>query len=161
MEQGRHEELLARGDSGAYASLIALQARRRALDDDRPPRLAGPQLSLQRSGLSLQRSGLALSASAVSDASEGALAKGAPGAEEAPVARPSYWRLLAMNKPEWKYGAAGALGAIGAGAVNPVFALLLISVRGAPPCHEYAERRHSALERHTWDCCPPSGPPCA
>jgi hypothetical protein len=43
--------------------------------------------------------------------------------------RPSFWRLLALNKPEWPYLLLGTIGAIAAGLVNPFWALIVSQVR--------------------------------
>lgn len=38
------------------------------------------------------------------------------------------WRVLKLNRPEWSYAAAGALGSIVSGLVNPSFALIICNV---------------------------------
>jgi hypothetical protein len=43
--------------------------------------------------------------------------------------RPSFWRLLALNKPEWPYLLLGTIGAVAAGLVNPFWALIVSQVR--------------------------------
>lgn len=82
-------------------------------------------LSQQRSGLGQQRSGLGMQKSGLSD-KEGGNADSKV-AEKPP--RPSFWRLLALNKPEWPYLLLGTIGAIAAGLVNPFWALIVSQVR--------------------------------
>jgi ATP-binding cassette subfamily B (MDR/TAP) protein 1 len=81
-------------------------------------------LSQQRSGLGQQRSGLGMQKSGLSD-KEGENADSKV-AEKPP--RPSFWRLLALNKPEWPYLLLGTIGAIAAGLVNPFWALIVSQV---------------------------------
>ncbi|PON37426.1 ABC transporter [Trema orientale] len=42
--------------------------------------------------------------------------------EDSRISNPSFWRLLSMNKPEWKQGSLGCLSAILYGAVQPLYA---------------------------------------
>ncbi|XAR48125.1 Xenobiotic-transporting ATPase [Bertholletia excelsa] len=42
--------------------------------------------------------------------------------------KPSYWRLLQMNAPEWKVALLGLIGAVGFGASYPIFAYCLGSI---------------------------------
>jgi hypothetical protein len=48
--------------------------------------------------------------------------------ESLPALRPSFWRLLKLNRPEWPYAVLGTLGAIMAGVETPFFALAISEV---------------------------------
>lgn len=83
-------------------------------------------LGQQRSGLGQQRSGLGTQRSGLGDEEAGDKEQKVAG--KAP--RPSFWRLLALNKPEWPYMLLGTIGAVAAGLVNPFWALIVSTVRG-------------------------------
>jgi ATP-binding cassette subfamily B (MDR/TAP) protein 1 len=48
--------------------------------------------------------------------------------DEPPIKAPSFRRLLAMNRPEWKQAVLGSLGAFGYGLVQPLYAFFLGSM---------------------------------
>ncbi|XP_059633645.1 putative multidrug resistance protein [Cornus florida] len=66
------------------------------------------------------------------------------GLDKSSFARPSQWRLLQMNAPEWKRALLGCLGAAGFGAVQPVHAYCLGSMASV-----YFNRDHSKLKSET------------
>ncbi|KAG6553750.1 hypothetical protein Mapa_004665 [Marchantia paleacea] len=148
VEQGTHESLLWI-EGGAYASLVNLQQARNKQADGVQPE---DKLSLSRSSDRGEKSGAAASwrrSSSVGlsmsqrlhlrSGSSGRVsfssprpsgAAGAPDAdpEEKQAKPPSFSRLLAMNKPEWREGILGTIGAVGFGVVQPMYAFVLGSM---------------------------------
>lgn len=141
VEMGNHEELMAKGNAGAYFALVRLQEMAMASDgtilsrDSRVGILG--RLSSSKSGRrspSLRsNSGRRLShqlSSGSESRFEFDLQKmGANGIMvddgSYSVPRGTYWRLVRLNAPEWPYAIVGTAGSILAGFLNPIFALIL------------------------------------
>eukprot|EP01018_Ginkgo_biloba_P022662 Gb_23626 [translate_table: standard] len=118
VESGSHEDLIHR-ENGAYAALVNLQNRTtnsEAVVDGEQGRM-----SRESNGSRVSRTSSALSSHS------GNLGVGQ--AEDSKVEEstqvfppPSFRRLLLLNAPEWKQALMGCVGAIGFGAVQPVYA---------------------------------------
>ncbi|KAF3452294.1 hypothetical protein FNV43_RR02727 [Rhamnella rubrinervis] len=113
METGSHDELIKQ-QNGLYNSLIHLQHMHSAplstLDTDFDK---SNSISLSEVGQS--------SFTNSSEFNQACLDK----LENSKVSTLSFWRLLALNKPEWKQATMGCLSAILFGAVQPVYAFSL------------------------------------
>ncbi|KAJ7553621.1 hypothetical protein O6H91_06G105800 [Diphasiastrum complanatum] len=171
IELGNHEELLAKGSSGAYSSLVSLQQTGAAADLDKPSLhdidVQGSSgaysslVSLQQTGaaanldkpslhdidvqaqdfgsIRLQMSDkekqakleyLAEDVSASIVISTDSVIKAQKGPKDIKQKRevskvPSFRRLLALNRPEWRQGLFGLIGAIGFGFTQPFYGFLL------------------------------------
>ncbi|XP_024522226.1 ABC transporter B family member 19 [Selaginella moellendorffii] len=126
VEMGTHEELLAKGEKGAYAALSKLQDTGLFL----------VQMAENMATIATRKSGTwfvcRLSDEFSSEESCFDLDLGANQAVEEPEGprppRPSIWRLMQLNKPEWPYALLGTIGAIISGCEFPLFALAITQV---------------------------------
>ncbi|KAL2653498.1 hypothetical protein R1flu_021626 [Riccia fluitans] len=151
VEQGTHESLLEI-EGGHYAALVSLQQAKRMTPDGEQPderrssssmkmglgekgEKTGPSWRLSTSSnlstsqrLNLQlRSGPSGRFSSSSPRVSGVA--GPPDIDDEKQSKPpSFSRLLKMNKPEWKEGMLGTIGAIGFGLVHPSYAFVLGSM---------------------------------
>lgn len=137
VEMGNHEELMAKGNTGAYYTLVRLQEMAMASDgtilsrDSRVGNLG--RLSSSKSGRrspSLRsNSGRRLShqlSSGSESRFEFDLQKLGTGDDTMySVPRGTYWRLARLNVPEWPYAILGTTGSVLAGFLNPIFAVIL------------------------------------
>ncbi|KAF3947034.1 hypothetical protein ACB098_01G173600 [Castanea mollissima] len=135
IEIGSHNDLINR-KNGHYAKLAKLQ-RQFSCDDQE------------------QSSELRVSSVARSSAGRPSTAKSSPAVfpkspiittdSPAPVShpRPTFFRLLSLNAPEWKQGLVGSLSAIAFGAVQPVYASTIGGMIAAffAPSHEEMRAR--------------------
>eukprot|EP01018_Ginkgo_biloba_P008961 Gb_02469 [translate_table: standard] len=117
VESGSHEDLTQR-EHGAYAPLVKLQNRTASSKDVREGDQAGASRESHESRVSRTSS----SPSSLSDK------PGLGHVEDNQLVEstivfppPSFHRLLLLNAPEWKQALMGCLGAIGFGAVQPVY----------------------------------------
>ncbi|XP_031492846.1 putative multidrug resistance protein [Nymphaea colorata] len=124
-ETGSHDSLI-RDDRGLYSSLVRLQ-QMKDKEEETQLSLAQERISDARSGSmsgwmqKLSRSSSMNSVSSVQTDRAEARASDPP-----PV--PSFKRLLAMNKPEWKEATAGCLGAIAFGGIQPLYSFAMGSM---------------------------------
>uniref|UniRef100_H2ZPB8 Bile salt export pump n=1 Tax=Ciona savignyi TaxID=51511 RepID=H2ZPB8_CIOSA len=108
MEEGSHEELLLIKD-GVYSNLINMQAGRESEEDTLPlATLPQPQCCISKKS--------------------GKIGEDDEEEEEEDIPDVSFGRIIAMNKPEWYYMAAGCVFAAIAGAADPVNAILFAEV---------------------------------
>ncbi|KAL9681202.1 hypothetical protein QQ045_012983 [Rhodiola kirilowii] len=114
IESGSHEELVNR-KNGHYAKLAKLQ-RQFSCDTDEQEQSLQARASTSRS--STAKSSPAVWPSPLPDFDHSAtVAKLKP--------PPSFTRLLALNRPEWKEGLIGSISAAAYGSVQPIFALTI------------------------------------
>ncbi|KAJ7542537.1 hypothetical protein O6H91_10G110600 [Diphasiastrum complanatum] len=120
IEIGTHEELIAKGENGAYNSLIKIQAAGKEKIQD------GPSIfnqSRNSRGSSLSQRTFSFHLSVLSDAETQSIHPELEQYHEnTQFSMPSFKRLLRLNKSEWRFGLLGGMGAILAGAETPFFA---------------------------------------
>lgn len=126
VEMGSHATLLAK--NGAYSSLVRLQEMAMTTGGGRVlSRGNSAREGSQSQRLSMSKSGRRLSRQHSSARSEGTSEKDVDEVV-APAPSATVWRLLKVNKPEWKYGALGCFGSVISGLMNPAFALVISNV---------------------------------
>jgi ATP-binding cassette subfamily B (MDR/TAP) protein 1 len=151
---GSHDELLARGKSSAYAALIHLQEAQQEAENydcDIDVVKSSDQFESSCSSHHNKQSFKVVHASftqgiqaKVSNSVEdsNALAfKANQGFEDKPQV-PSFYRLIALNKPEWKQVLLGLTGALGFGFVQPAYAYVLGNTVGAYYTNDPSTMQH-------------------
>lgn len=124
VESGSHEELMSKGNEGAYTALVKLQET--AVTE---PTRKGFECA--SSGLSRPSVESSLSVginSIISESKEQEDIEVVELKESLSALTPPFWRLLKLNRPEWPYAVLGTLGAIMAGVETPFFALAISQV---------------------------------
>ncbi|KAI4321911.1 hypothetical protein MLD38_035238 [Melastoma candidum] len=140
IESGSHEELIQK--DGEYRKMVQLQQMTAENGDNslgtpiyqNPGRTPHRSSAVPSSPVSIRVSAQSTPSAALSPLSPG-LSFSAPYSytiqndtdesfgedfEETDLPHPSQWRLMKLNAPEWKRALLGCLGAIGAGAIQPV-----------------------------------------
>ncbi|KAL5981090.1 ABC transporter B member 19 [Asimina triloba] len=130
VETGSHEELITRGSSGAYSSLIRFQDMTRTKDFGAPSTLQSRSsrlsLSLSTKSLSFRSGSLRNLSYQYSTGVDGRIVMvsnaDTKGKNRAPDGY--FFRLLMLNAPEWPYGVFGAIGSVLSGFIGPTFAIV-------------------------------------
>ncbi|CAN6228400.1 unnamed protein product [Urochloa humidicola] len=129
VETGTHDELLAKGSSGAYAALIRFQetARNRACPSTRKSRSSRLSNSLSTRSLSLRSGSLRNLSYSYSTGVDGRIemVSNADNDRKYPAPRGYFFKLLKLNAPEWPYTILGAIGSILSGFIGPTFAIVM------------------------------------
>ncbi|OAY72403.1 ABC transporter B family member 19 isoform X1 [Ananas comosus] len=131
VETGTHEELLAKGSSGAYASLIRFQEMARNRDfggpSTRRSRSSRLSHSLSTKSLSLRSGSLRNLSYQYSTGADGRIemVSNADNDRKYPAPRGYFFKLLKLNAPEWPYTILGAIGSVLSGFIGPTFALVM------------------------------------
>ncbi|KAJ7553627.1 hypothetical protein O6H91_06G106000 [Diphasiastrum complanatum] len=157
IELGNHEELLAKGSSGAYSTLVSLQQAAAAADHDKPSlhdidvheeEIESIQLQMSVKEKQAKLGYLAEDVSASIDFSADfptqaqKVRKNIMEKKDVPKV-PSFRRLLALNRPEWRQGLFGLIGAIGFGFTQPFYAFLI----GSMVSIFYEQNHHKVKEK--------------
>eukprot|EP01018_Ginkgo_biloba_P014906 Gb_35777 [translate_table: standard] len=125
VEMGNHQELISKGETGAYASLVRLQEMAIVEDEENyseGPRLSRSISSNSRTGSSKRR--FDRLSSHGSDRKVEAFA--VPIDEMDPKSQKScFWRLAKMSLSEWRCAIPGCLGSVLSGFLVPIFSLLV------------------------------------
>ncbi|XP_062225824.1 ABC transporter B family member 19-like [Phragmites australis] len=129
VETGTHDELLAKGSSGAYAALIRFQetARNRACPSTRKSRSSRLSNSLSTRSLSLRSGSLRNLSYSYSTGADGRIemVSNADNDRKYPAPKGYFFKLLKLNAPEWPYTILGAIGSILSGFIGPTFAIVM------------------------------------
>ncbi|AQK44047.1 ABC transporter B family member 19 [Zea mays] len=129
VETGTHDELLAKGSSGAYAALIRFQetARNRACPSTRKSRSSRLSNSLSTRSLSLRSGSLRNLSYSYSTGADGRIemVSNADNDRKYPAPRGYFFKLLKLNAPEWPYTILGAVGSVLSGFIGPTFAIVM------------------------------------
>ncbi|EAY95758.1 hypothetical protein OsI_17633 [Oryza sativa Indica Group] len=131
VETGTHDELLAKGSSGAYASLIRFQemAQNRDLGGASTRRSRSMHLtsSLSTKSLSLRSGSLRNLSYQYSTGADGRIEmiSNADNDRKYPAPRGYFFKLLKLNAPEWPYAVLGAVGSVLSGFIGPTFAIVM------------------------------------
>ncbi|KAJ1273096.1 hypothetical protein BS78_06G254100 [Paspalum vaginatum] len=131
VETGTHDELLAKGASGAYASLVRFQetARNRDLGGASTRRSRSMHLtsSLSTKSLSLRSGSLRNLSYQYSTGADGRIEmiSNADNDRKYPAPRGYFFKLLKLNAPEWPYAVLGAIGSVLSGFIGPTFAIVM------------------------------------
>ncbi|RRT41128.1 hypothetical protein B296_00047118 [Ensete ventricosum] len=149
VETGTHEELLAKGSSGAYASLIRFQemARNRdSLSTTRRSRSSRLSHSLSTKSLSLRSGSLRNLSYQYSTGADGRIemVSNADNVRKYPSPRGYFFKLLKLNAPEWPYTIMGAIGSVLSGFIGPTFAIVMSNM-----IEVFYYRDPNAMERKT------------
>ncbi|WOK95120.1 multidrug resistance protein [Canna indica] len=127
VELGTHDDLI-RNDYGRYSSLVRLQQTKTTATDVESSSTSEATVGAsahRQSGRSSRRfSGCSRSSSAKSLR----LQDDDRDFKKMALPTPSMWRLLQLNSPEWPKAMLGSLGAIGFGAVQPLYSLTMGSM---------------------------------
>uniref|UniRef100_H2ZPW6 Bile salt export pump n=1 Tax=Ciona savignyi TaxID=51511 RepID=H2ZPW6_CIOSA len=142
MEEGSHEELLLIKD-GVYSNLINMQAGRESEESEEkdsagesapsvhtsingePPIL---MTSFKKNQNSVKMRTYSQRSNNIESKKSGKIGEDDEEEEEEDIPDVSFGRIIAMNKPEWYYMAAGCVFAAIAGAADPVNAILFAEV---------------------------------
>ncbi|EXB47713.1 ABC transporter B family member 15 [Morus notabilis] len=149
-EAGSHNELIQE-ENGIYASLVRLQ-RMDIEKDHKEKNFRSPSRSNKDFNDNMHECRLGLSKSNLTDtvtASSISRVRTNNDSNDPKSPTASFWRLLGLNKPEWKQATLGCLSAIIFGAMQPLYAVSMgttISVYFLTDHDEIKERiRSSAL----------------
>ncbi|KAJ8647030.1 hypothetical protein MRB53_000053 [Persea americana] len=150
VERGTHEELIAKGNSGAYASLIRFQEMARNIDfgvsSTRQSRSSRLSHSLSTRSQSLRSGSLRNLSYQYSTGADGhiEMVSKADTDRKNPAPDGYFFRLLKMNAPEWPYAILGALGSVLSGFIGPTFAIVMSNM-----IEVFYYRDSDAMERKT------------
>ncbi|XP_008784383.2 ABC transporter B family member 19 [Phoenix dactylifera] len=150
VETGTHEELLAKGSSGAYASLIRFQEMARNRDFGAPStrrsRSSRLSHSLSTKSLSLRSGSLRNLSYQYSTGADGRIemVSNADNDRKYPAPRGYFFKLLKLNAPEWPYSILGAIGSVLSGFIGPTFAIVMSNM-----IEVFYYRDPNAMERKT------------
>lgn len=150
VERGTHEELIAKGSSGAYASLIRFQEMARNIDfgvsSTRQSRSSRLSHSLSTRSQSLRSGSLRNLSYQYSTGADGhiEMVSKADTDRKNPAPDGYFFRLLKMNAPEWPYAILGALGSVLSGFIGPTFAIVMSNM-----IEVFYYRDSDAMERKT------------
>ncbi|KAJ8625817.1 hypothetical protein MRB53_034347 [Persea americana] len=150
VETGTHEELLAKGSTGAYASLIRFQemARNRdfSVSSTRRSRSSRLSHSLSTKSLSLRSGSLRNLSYQYSTGADGRIemVSNADTDKKNPAPDGYFFRLLKLNAPEWPYAILGAIGSVLSGFIGPTFAIVMSNM-----IEVFYYRDSDAMERKT------------
>ncbi|KAG0477928.1 hypothetical protein HPP92_012647 [Vanilla planifolia] len=131
VETGTHEELIAKGSSGAYSSLIRFQEMARNRDSGaastRRSRSSRLSHSLSTKSLSLRSGSLRNLSYQYSSGADGRIemVSNADNGRKYPTPDGYFLKLLKLNAPEWPYAILGAIGSILSGFIGPTFAIVM------------------------------------
>ncbi|KAG8066441.1 hypothetical protein GUJ93_ZPchr0004g40415 [Zizania palustris] len=131
VETGTHDELLAKGSTGAFASLIRFQemAQNRDIGGASTRRLRSMHLtsSLSTKSLSLRSGSLRNLSYQYSTGADGRIEmiSNADNDRKYPAPRGYFFKLLKLNAPEWPYAVLGAIGSVFSGFIGPTFAIVM------------------------------------
>ncbi|KAI0494672.1 hypothetical protein KFK09_024814 [Dendrobium nobile] len=131
VETGTHEELIAKGNTGAYTSLIRFQEMARNRDFGAPStrrsRSSRLSHSLSTKSLSLRSGSLRNLSYQYSSGADGRIemVSNADNDRKYPAPDGYFFKLLKLNAPEWPYAILGAVGSILSGFIGPTFALVM------------------------------------
>ncbi|KAK1266967.1 ABC transporter B family member 19 [Acorus gramineus] len=131
VETGTHEELLAKGNTGAYANLIRFQEMARNRDFGAPStrrsRSSRLSHSLSTKSLSLRSGSLRNLSYQYSTGADGRIemVSNAETDRRYPAPQGYFFRLLKLNGPEWPYAIMGAIGSVLSGFIGPTFAIVM------------------------------------
>lgn len=149
-ETGTHHELLAKGSSGAYASLIRFQEMARNRDfggtSTRRSRSLHLSHSLSTKSLSLRQGSLRNLSYQYSTGADGQIemVSTADYDRKYPAPRGYFFKLLKLNAPEWPYAVLGAIGSVLSGFIGPTFAIVMSCM-----IEVFYYRDPNAMERKT------------
>ncbi|XP_074572995.1 ABC transporter B family member 19-like [Curcuma longa] len=150
VETGSHEELLSKGTSGAYASLIRFQEMARNRDfgglSTRRSRSSRLSHSLSTKSLSLRSGSLRNLSYQYSTGADGRIemVSNADNVGKYPAPRGYFFKLLKLNAPEWPYTIMGAIGSVLSGFIGPTFAIVMSNM-----IEVFYYRDPNAMERKT------------
>ncbi|CAL9050617.1 unnamed protein product [Musa banksii] len=150
VETGAHEDLLAKGSSGAYASLIRFQEMARNRDfggpSTRRSRSSRLSHSLSTKSLSLRSGSLRNLSYQYSTGADGRIemVSNADNVRKYPAPRGYFFKLLKLNAPEWPYTIMGAIGSVLSGFIGPTFAIVMSNM-----IEVFYYRDPNAMERKT------------
>ncbi|RWW22617.1 hypothetical protein GW17_00013173 [Ensete ventricosum] len=150
VETGTHEDLLAKGSSGAYASLIRFQEMARNRDfggpSTRRSRSSRLSHSLSTKSLSLRSGSLRNLSYQYSTGADGRIemVSNADNVRKYPAPRGYFFKLLKLNAPEWPYTIMGAIGSVLSGFIGPTFAIVMSNM-----IEVFYYRDPDAMERKT------------
>jgi ATP-binding cassette, subfamily B (MDR/TAP), member 1 len=131
VETGTQDALLAKGSSGAYASLVRFQESAQNRDfgaaSTRRSRSMHLTSSLSARSLSLRSGSLRNLSYQYSTGADGRIemVSKADNDRKQPAPRGYFFKLLKLNAPEWPYAVFGALGSVLAGFIGPTFAIVM------------------------------------
>ncbi|KAM3367842.1 hypothetical protein ACQJBY_016410 [Aegilops geniculata] len=150
VETGTHDELLAKGSSGAYAALIRFQEMARNRDfrgaSTRKNRSSRLSNSLSTRSLSLRSGSLRNLSYSYSTGADGRIemVSNADNDRKYPAPKGYFFKLLKLNAPEWPYTVLGAIGSIMSGFIGPTFAIVMSNM-----IEVFYFRDPNAMERKT------------
>jgi ATP-binding cassette subfamily B (MDR/TAP) protein 1 len=150
VETGTHDELLAKGSSGAYAALIRFQEMARNRDfrgpSTRKSRSSRLSNSLSTRSLSLRSGSLRNLSYSYSTGADGRIemVSNADNDRKYPAPKGYFFKLLKLNAPEWPYTILGAIGSILSGFIGPTFAIVMSNM-----IEVFYFRDPNAMERKT------------
>ncbi|XP_073010384.1 ABC transporter B family member 19 [Typha latifolia] len=150
VETGTHDELLAKGSSGAYASLIRFQEMAGSRDfggpSTRRARSSRLSHSLSTKSLSLRSGSLRNLSYQYSTGADGRIemVSNADNDRKYPAPSGYFFKLLKLNAPEWPYTLMGAIGSVLSGFIGPTFAIVMSNM-----IEVFYYRDPNAMERKT------------
>ncbi|KAJ6838973.1 ABC transporter B family member 19-like [Iris pallida] len=150
VETGTHEDLLAKGSSGAYAALIRFQEMARNRDigvaSTRRSRSSRLSHSLSTKSLSLRSGSLRNLSYQYSTGADGRIemVSAADNDRRYPAPDGYFFRLLKLNAPERPYAILGAIGSVLSGFIGPTFAFVMSNM-----IEVFYYRDPNAMERKT------------
>ncbi|KAG8082126.1 hypothetical protein GUJ93_ZPchr0014g46599 [Zizania palustris] len=150
VETGTHDELLAKGSSGAYAALMRFQETARNHDfrgpSTRKSRSSRLSNSLSTRSLSLRSGSLRNLSYSYSTGADGRIEMVSNADNDKKYRAPKgyFFTLLKLNAPEWPYAILGAIGSILSGFIGPTFAIVMSNM-----IEVFYFRDPNAMERKT------------
>lgn len=147
VETGTHDELIAKGNSGAYSALIRFQEMARTRDfSSRRSRSSRLSHSLSTKSLSLRSGSLRNLSYQYSTGADGRIemVSNADNDRKYPAPDNYFCRLLKLNAPEWPYAILGSLGSVLSGFIGPIFAIVMSNM-----IEVFYYRNPEAMERKT------------